>query len=125
MTNEELKEAFIQAWSRETCYPRQKDEWKKENPTIGQCAVTALVINELYGGQIVYNEEYNHFWNILPSGQEIDLTKDQFGEGITILEARVVERNEILNTKSAKRAKTANRYENLKTKVLPLLLVKS
>lgn len=125
MDQNSLKKSFKNAWSKETCYPRQKDEWIKSNPALGQCAVTALVINDLYGGKILFSEDYNHFWNILPSGQEIDLTKEQFGEHVNFVDAQIIDRKNILDTKNAQRARTSDRYELLRSKVLPLLLVKS
>ncbi len=125
MDQKSLKESFRKAWSKETCYPRQIDEWTNSNPALGQCAVTALVINDLYGGNILFSEDYNHFWNILPSGQEIDLTKEQFGEDIEFVDAKIIDRKNIIDTKNAQRARTPYRYELLRSKVLPLLLVKS
>lgn len=124
MEDRELKRAFEKSWSSETCYPKQKLEWSKNNPALGQCAVTALIINDLLGGEILFNQELNHFWNLLPDGSEIDLTREQFG-AVEISESERVTRQEILDSDTAFDAKTLSRYNRLKEKVLPLLLVKA
>jgi hypothetical protein len=44
-------EALIRAsWSEKTCDPVDLPEWSAENPARGQCAVTALVVQDLLGG---------------------------------------------------------------------------
>jgi len=73
-----MNNKFIGAWGKDTCYPPLKDKWTEECPELGQCAVTALLIQEEYGGDIVFNKEYNHYWNRLSSLTEVDLTKSQF-----------------------------------------------
>jgi hypothetical protein len=73
-----------EAWSLETCYPSLRDKWDEDSPETGQCVVTALLIQDLFGGFIIYNERYNHYWNKLPDNTELDLTRGQFGD-ITIL----------------------------------------
>ena len=38
----------IQAsWCKETCYPDDREEWSIQNPALGQCVVTALLVQEL------------------------------------------------------------------------------
>jgi hypothetical protein len=47
----------------------------------GQCYVTARALNLIFGWAILYNRKNgnNHYWNKLPTGQEIDFTSDQMG----------------------------------------------
>lgn len=40
-------EAIRKSWSRETCYPEDQDRWSETNPAIGQCAVTALLVQDI------------------------------------------------------------------------------
>jgi len=112
-----LREAFLKSWSRETSYPRTKAQWSTKNPSFGQCAVTSLVVNDLYGGKIVYNTDYHHYWNVLEDGTVIDLTKDQFGKNITIKPQGETTREYILSSESAARALTPQRYYMLKHEV--------
>ena len=54
--------------------------WTPENPSHGQCAVTALVVQDLLGGTLLrtINDGISHYWNRLPTGIEVDLTREQF-----------------------------------------------
>jgi hypothetical protein len=65
-------------WSIETCYPNDRKKWSVHLPETGHCVITALLIQDLFGGFIVFNKEYHHYWNILPNDGEIDLTRKQF-----------------------------------------------
>jgi len=85
-------EAVIRAnWSIETCDPIDVPNWSAANPASGQCAVTALVVRDLLGGQLLEAEVLRpdgsrqgfHYWNRLP-GFDLDLTREQFIEGETV-----------------------------------------
>jgi hypothetical protein len=69
--------ALREAWSAETS---ADEHWSPEQPSLGQCAVTALVVQDHLGGKLVRAEVdgVSHYWNRLPDGTEIDLTRDQF-----------------------------------------------
>ncbi len=121
----DLRKAFFKGWSRDTSYPRTKARWSPKNPAFGQCAVTSLVVNDLYGGKIVYNKDYHHYWNILDNGSEIDLTREQFGKGVVITGFTVASRDYMMHSEAAERAKTKKRYELLKGTVEKLLLVEA
>lgn len=66
-------------WSKDTAYKPEK--WTPEIPSTGHCYVTALYINLKYGGTIRWGKcgRFNHYWNELPNGLDIDLTSDQYG----------------------------------------------
>ncbi|MFN3220040.1 MAG: hypothetical protein ACE367_26410 [Acidimicrobiales bacterium] len=49
------------------------DLWTTANPARGQCAVTAKVVQDHFGGTVVLAAV-----NVLPSGEHVDLTADQF-----------------------------------------------
>ncbi len=118
MTNEErypkLRRIFEKVWCEATAYPGTS---KYGDPTVlsfGQCAVTALVIHHLYGGDIVYNDVYHHYWNILPDGSHLDLTRDQFGNVIHDLdEYRVVDPVMLVEHPRGKKHRTGERFKEL------------
>ncbi|MFL0489857.1 hypothetical protein CN931_14130 [Bacillus sp. AFS054943] len=70
----QIYEALIRSWSIET-----SSKWTNENPAKGQCGVTALVVQEIYGGKIKKTKigEVWHFYNII-DGQRCDFTETQF-----------------------------------------------
>src|SRR6185436_2099938 len=75
-------------------------DWSPENPARGQCGVTALVVQEHLGGDLLLADVANadgsrqgvHYFNRLPDGTEVDLTREQFLDGEVVGEPRVVER---------------------------------
>lgn len=107
--------AITEAWSAETS---SDPNWSEENPALGNCAVTSLLIQDLYGGELLRGrvEGTSHYWNLLPGSIEVDLTRDQFGS--FTLESSPMERERayVLSFEG-----TAARYELLKTRVRELL----
>jgi hypothetical protein len=92
----EIEAAIREAWGRETS--DDPDDWSETNRARGQCAVTALVLRELLGGEILVANVLRagvrvdrHAWNRLPSGLTIDLTREQFLRGEQFGEPRVEE----------------------------------
>ena len=66
-------------------------------PSRGQCGTTALVIQNLLGGDLmVADVEYEgrvegvHYWNVTPGGLELDLTRDQFTPEESLINQRRV-----------------------------------
>ena len=75
----ELKQLLIQSWSLETCSPGLRKKWSKDNPSLGQCAITALIINDYFGGKIMrcMSSTGSYYYNLI-NCEIIDLTVDQF-----------------------------------------------
>jgi len=98
-TLSEVERAVRDGWSRDSCDPVDLP-WSAENRARGQCASTALVIQDLLGGELLIAEvlypdgsrQGVHYWNRLLGGLEIDLTREQFTEGEVIQTARVTAR---------------------------------
>lgn len=57
---QELKDILTKSWSQKT-----SSKWTKECPSCGQCSVTALVIQDRYGGSILKTKVGGswHFYN--------------------------------------------------------------
>ncbi len=80
-----LERVICGAWSASTT--SDPTFWSKENSAWGQCAVTACYVQEQLGGDVV-RVEYatadgkrgSHYFNILPSGEKLDLTLRQFAQ---------------------------------------------
>lgn len=117
ITLEILAKALKKSWSRDTCYPKLRDKWSPNKPEIGQCFVTALIINDYFGGLIAYDKELNHYFNILPNGEIIDLTKSQFDNAEPKIDRRFTrERIDKRITKNS-----LERYKILKKRVQTVL----
>ncbi|WP_449474835.1 YunG family protein [Streptomyces abikoensis] len=81
----DIERAVRSSWSADTTTPEYRPQWSPENPARDQCGVTALVLNDLLGGDLVRGEVRVggvrtdfHWWNRLGEGVEIDLTREQF-----------------------------------------------
>jgi hypothetical protein len=74
-----LRAIIARGWSADT-----SDSFHPCTPSKGQCAVTALVVQDWLGGDLLRapycdgDEKGSHYWNRLPSGEEVDITRDQF-----------------------------------------------
>lgn len=117
----ELMLALLESWSAETSF--EPERWKPGRPDIGQCDVTALVVQDLIGGRLLrcaLPDGESHYWNMIaPSWREIDLTEGQFDYSIAWYRERgwtVVEREALLSN-----VDTARRYELLYGRVMKSL----
>jgi hypothetical protein len=85
----QLEDAIRGAWSEDTA--DHDNDWNPDNPSCGQCDITTLVVHDLLGGDVLAAGVFldgvrveSHMWNRLPSGLEVDLTREQFRLGEVI-----------------------------------------
>lgn len=81
VTPKDLYRALWRLWTRETCTARMRKDWTEENRTLGQCAITAFLAQDLFGGQvwgIPLRDGGVHCYNAV-DGCVFDLTSEQFG----------------------------------------------
>jgi hypothetical protein len=69
-----IKNLLKECWSKQS-----SSLWTAKNPARGQCGVTALVIQDCFGGEILKTlvDDRNHFYNNI-DGLKYDFTADQF-----------------------------------------------
>ncbi len=105
--------AIRRAWSADTSID---PEWSATCPARGQCAVTALIIQDYLGGQLFRAEVegISHYWNWV-RGVEVDLTRDQFNH-FAPTAVRIRSRRYVLSFPD-----TVQRYETLKERVAMIL----
>ena len=109
------------AWSQWTSDPVDQPHWTEANPASGQCASTALVVQDRLGGELLMADVHEadgsrqgvHYWNRLPDGRELDLTREQFRRGELVSEPRVVER-----PPDVRRGRLAGHYHLLAARVV-------
>ncbi len=100
LTLADVGPAVRAAWCRETCDDADVADWSPANPARGQCGATALTVHDLLGGDLLVAEvrypdgsrQGRHWWNRLPGGVEVDLTREQFAPDEVVQEPSVVER---------------------------------
>ena len=106
-------------WCAETCAPALRKDWSPKNNTLGQCSITAFLMQDLWGGKV---------WGVpLPGGgvhcfNEVDgclfdLTSEQFGGAVLDYAARTEQDRSVHFADGDKFA----RYQLLKSRLLPLI----
>jgi hypothetical protein len=113
----ELEASIAGAWCAETA--ERPERWDPANPAGDQCGVTALLVRNLLGGEILVANVVldgrrvdRHAWNRLPSGLTVDLTRRQFTRGEQFEAPQVADAREL-----ADRHRAA--YAALRARVAP------
>lgn len=126
-TLQDLYEIIRDCWCKETAYPTCQEDWAdvEEDPSYGQCAVTAMVVQDLFGGEI-YRMQFEtgatHYYNKI-DGCFIDMGAEHYAyEGcpLDFTSGKVVDRSyfglsedtqkryQLLSQRVAQRALTKN-----------------
>ena len=74
--------ACLSAWNAETCSERFRHAWCAENPSTGQCTITAKLVHEYFGGEVLSLPLITggmHSFNRI-GGVIVDLACEQFGK---------------------------------------------
>lgn len=82
LTPRDYYDLLALAWCAETCAPRMRADWSAENRTLGQCSITAFLIQDIYGGKVLgvpLGDGNYHCFNDV-GGCVFDLTSEQFGD---------------------------------------------
>ncbi len=113
----ELYDILSELWCAQTCAPRMRAEWTARNKTMGQCSITAFLVQDIFGGNVygILRDGGNyHCYNVV-QGCCFDLTSEQFGEEAAqlVYKGNPEQFREIHFAKEEKRM----RYELLKHKL--------
>ena len=106
---------LLKIWCAETCAPRLRNKWSAENKTMGQCSVTAFLIQDFFGGKVygILRPDGNyHCFNVV-GNCIFDLTSEQFGDEVLDYSVCTKQSREKHFSNEEKR----KRYEYLKAKV--------
>ena len=103
-------------WSADTCAPRMRERWSKANKTLGQCSITAFLVQDIFGGEVYgvpLSDGAFHCFNKV-GDKVFDLTSEQFLPGILNYPLDYPQSREVHFSKEEKRL----RYEALKAALL-------
>ena len=76
----ELYAVLRKCWRANTAYPDCQKDWEASDPSYGQCAITAALVNDMFGGsihRISLKGGGTHYFNKI-EGKWVDLTFEQF-----------------------------------------------
>ena len=79
-TLNDLYAVLRKCWRADTAYPNCQKDWKSNDPSYGQCAITAALVCDMFGGtihRINVKGGGTHFFNKI-NGQYVDLAIEQF-----------------------------------------------
>ena len=82
LTPREYYDLLSEIWCAETCAPRMRSDWSPEDKTLGQCSITAFLLQDLYGGKVFgvpLDDGNYHCFNVV-GDCVFDLTSEQFGD---------------------------------------------
>lgn len=118
MELEKLTQALNDSYTKELCYFKVRNSWKQENKWLGMCAITALIVNDYYQGEIckIHVGEKAHYFNRV-NDKIIDLTSYQFLNEINYTKYEIIPRKKVLDNLD-----TTERYLKLKVSVQRILL---
>lgn len=112
MTLKELEKALLNSYEKELCYETVRENWTEENKTLGMCAITSLIVNDYFKGEIakIKVDGISHYFNVI-NDSIVDLTASQFNKRIDYKDYKIINREAMLTDD------TNNRYKKLKEKV--------
>ena len=112
-----IRRALRQAWSLETAV-----QWTPENPASGQCNVTAAVILDLFGGEILRTRlpDVWHYYNRI-EGRRVDFTDSQFSSPGALFDAPTRYDDEATTRDAAMTGIPEREYEALRSALLSAL----
>ena len=96
-----------------------REDWTPENKTLGQCSITAFLMQDLFGGKVYgvpLGDGNYHCFNVV-GDCVFDLTSEQFGDRKLDYENCPEQTREVHFAKEEKRL----RYEELKEALLARL----
>lgn len=118
-TPRDYYDILLNIWCADTCAPRMRHEWTADNPTLGQCSITAFLIQDLYGGKVYGilrpGGNYHCFNDV--DGCVFDLTSEQFKDEVLCYENCPEQFREVHFAKEEKR----QRYEYLRAKLFEVI----
>ncbi len=119
LTPRDYYDLLSEIWCADTCAPRLRGEWSPDNKTMGQCSITAFLMQDIYGGKVygilLENGNY-HCFNAV-GNCVFDLTSEQFGNVILNYDNCSEQSRETHFAKEEKR----QRYEYLKARLFARL----
>lgn len=114
-----LYDLLLDCWTVETCAPMFRPEWSEKNPTLGQCTITAFLVQDIFGGE-VYGIPLPggivHCYNVV-DGIIFDLTSEQFGRKVLEYALENPQSREIKFARTMAKSRYELLKENLKKRL--------
>lgn len=110
----DLYDKLSEIWCEYSCAPRLRGKWSTQNKTLGQCSITAFLVQDIFGGE-VYGVPLDaggyHCYNVV-NDVKFDLTSEQFPNELTYDDLNLQSREEHFLDRDKE-----NRYNYLKSEL--------
>ena len=112
----DLYDALANIWCEYSCAPRMRHLWSQNNPTLGQCSITAFLAQDIFGGKVLGIPRLDGSWHCYncAQGHTFDLTSEQFGSEILDYSHNPEQKREIHFAKTEKLHRYLYLIEQLK-----------
>jgi len=107
-----VQRALRKAWSLST-----SSQWTADNPAAGQCNVTALLVHELFGGELLKTPlpAGDHFYNRI-EGRRYDFTASQFDQPMAYADLPTNRDDALRGATSGQLAELRDAFQGRRTK---------
>ena len=74
MNIKNIQKVLIECYSKDLCYPKVQRDWNENNRCFGMCAITSLIINDYFGGDIckIYVDGIIHYFNLIENNIRLE-----------------------------------------------------
>ena len=112
-TPRDLYDALDSLWCEYTCAPRLRHKWSEQDKTVGQCSITAFLVQDICGGEVygILRPDGNHHCYNVVDGYVFDLTSEQFHDEVLDYSDNPKQSRDVHFSKKEKK----KRYDYLKT----------
>ena len=119
LTPHDCYDILSDIWCADTCAPRMRGDWSPDNKTLGQCSITAFLLQDLFGGKVygILRPGGNYHCFNAVGDCVFDLTSEQFGDVKLNYNDCPEQFREVHFKKEEKR----QRYEKLKAEFLAVM----
>lgn len=110
----DLYDKLSEIWYEYSCAPRLRDKWSTQNKTLGQCSITAFLVQDIFGGEVYgvpLDDGGYHCYNVV-NDVKFDLTSEQFPNELTYDDLNLQSREEHFLDRDKE-----NRYNYLKSEL--------
>ena len=126
-----LINALAASWANDSCF--DASEWSPDNPALGQCVSSSLVVQDYIGGDLRRYDvtlpdgsHEKHYCNVLEDGTEIDTTRKQYTFPVTLIIDPVdLKGYRTVREKRLAEDETRQKYERLRDRVSAYLTTTS
>ena len=76
-TPQDLYDALTHVWCEYTCAPRLRKDWSEDNITLGQCSITAFLVQDIFGGSEQFDDEILDYSDNPEQFREVHFAKEE------------------------------------------------